>query len=174
MDAPYLTHRSLRMNPEDAEDLLTALVGEEVRAILEEGYIGTEANLEAIKDWLSSSSDADLTLSLTTPKQFSQQKVISLLEVGMDKWDGITKTQKNKVHKLPFTDMFNLRAENSYSLDEMFALITTVRSFYENRIPYLFFGTILKDVKNSNYWICINLAVIVFELKIKELFPSCL
>jgi len=171
LDAPYLTHRSLQMNPEDAEDLLTALIGEELRAILEEGYIGGEANMEAIKDWLSSSSDTDLTLSLPQSKRFSQQEVISLLEDGMEKWNGISNTQKNKVHRLPFTEMFNLKSVGSQSLDEKFALITTVRSYYENRIPYLMFGTILQEVKSSDYWICIQPRCDCIRITSKRVFP---
>ena len=150
---------------------LTRLIAEEFLAILEEGYVGEEANLRAIKDWISSSSDTDLLLSLDEPKQFSQQEVFSLLKDGMEKWNGITRAQKNKLHRLPFTEMFNLQALKSQSLDEMFALITTVRSSYENRIPHLIFGTILREVKDSNYWICIQPRCDCVRISSKRIFP---
>jgi hypothetical protein len=157
LDAPYLTHRSLQMNPEDAEDLLTALIGEELRAILEEGYIGGEANMEAIKDWISSLDDEQkLTLSLNNPVDFDRDKIIELLKVGITNWDGIqSKNQKEKVYKI-LTKMFQPESSSDKFLDEKFALLTTNRSYYEKRVPSLTLGTIIQKLTDKSYWVCIQ------------------
>lgn len=55
LDAPFLTHRALQVDPRDAEEHITSLIAEEILAILEEAQVGQETtNLEAIKKWLDS------------------------------------------------------------------------------------------------------------------------
>ena len=172
LDAPYLTHRALQMNPEDAEDLLTTLVSEELRAILEEGYIGGEANLDAIKDWISSLDDEKkLTLALNNPVDFDHDKIVELLEVGIKEWDGIqSQNQKEKAYKI-LTKMFQLESLSSEFLDEKFALLTTNRSYYEKRIPTLTLGTIVQKLTDNFYWICIQPRCDCVRITSKRVFP---
>ena len=59
LDAPYLTHRVLQVDPEDAEDQLCALVAGEFHAILQEGYVAKNANLETIKAWIEGKFSPD-------------------------------------------------------------------------------------------------------------------
>lgn len=167
LDAPYLTHRALQMNPEDAEELLSSLIADEIQAILEEEDVGKGANIDSIKDWISSLHTSTLTLDLPTPKDFNQEKVIELLKLGVDKWDG---AKKNKSYTC-LTKMFRPQFLTDETLDEKFALITTVRSYYENRIPYLVFGTILQNIKSSDYWVCIQPRCDCVRIPSKRVFP---
>lgn len=53
LDAPFLTHRALQVDPRDAEEHLTSLIAEELQAILAEAQIGQKTtDLETIKSWL--------------------------------------------------------------------------------------------------------------------------
>ena len=167
LDAPYLTHRALQMNTEDAEELLTALIAEELRAILEEGNVGEEANLDSIREWLLSIHAQTLTLPLQEPQNFGQEKIIELLRYGIDKWDG---AKKSKAHML-LTKMFKPQSLIDEFLDEKFALITTVRSSYEKRKPKLMFGTIVQNVEDSSYWVCLQPRCDCVRIKSARVFP---
>lgn len=172
LDAPYLTHRALQVNPEDAEEFLAALIAEELLTILEEGNVGSEANLDSIKDWLSSSGGSEFVLPLEKkPKTLSQDQVFDLLSIGIDAWDQASNKQKKNPHKLPLTEMFRFRALDSQDLDEKFGLVTTLRSSYEKREPRLMFGTIVQNVTDSGYWVCLQPRCDCVRIESDRAFP---
>jgi len=55
-------------------------------------------------------------------------------------------------------------------LDEKFAFITTMRSYYENHIPFLNLGTVLKK-EPSDYWVCIQPRCDCVRITSTRVFP---
>lgn len=166
LDAPYLTHRVLLFKPDEAEDLLSALVAEELQGILEDARVGSRANLEAVEAWVQAKQEAGVhfTLELGTgnDEPLTIEKVIDLLRMGIQNQDwnltGLSNTKRNNAHKLPLVRMFQPDHPNPGSLDEKFAFITTMRACYEHYVPRLTLGTILKTGSDPiySYWVCIQ------------------
>lgn len=159
LDAPFLTHRVLLPTPEDAEEHLTTLITAEFLAILEEGNIGNTVNAEAIRTWVESAGkDFFLQFGKET-RHLSEAEICTLLEKGIEKWnvEGVSKSAKNRSYKY-LSAMFHLRPSEFQALDEEFALITILRSYYEQRTRSLTLGTILKhhNSKELSYWLCIQ------------------
>ncbi|MGB0386306.1 MAG: response regulator receiver domain [Ardenticatenaceae bacterium] len=180
LDAPYLTHRALLPQPDDAQELLVSLLTEELHGILEESEVGDEANLEAIRAWLESQAEVEDNWWLNLEKndlRISTDRLDALMKDGIQKWkiEGLsknkTKKMKNKPHLLPLTAMFNMNRAEEEALDERFAYLTTMRSYYSHSSPILTLGTILKDKQDSSYWVCIQPRCDCVRLKEARSFP---
>jgi hypothetical protein len=172
LDPPYLTHRALLDSTEDAEDLLTGLISEEIGAILEEKSVGSVTNLESIKNWLLLHNKPNFTLRLSNElKEIPLDRIVNLLEVGVNEWDEISNSQKKKAHTLPLTDLFKFENDDNRYLDEAFSLITTNRSFYERTLPTLTFGTILQKVRDKSYWVCLQPRCDSVRIEKERFFP---
>lgn len=171
LDAPYLTHRALLVNPEDAEEFLTELIAEELRAILDEESVGRGANLELIKEWLLSSNKENFVLALNPQISFSLQETLDILQTGLKDCAKIMSTKKERPHKLPFTAMFRPDAITHKDLDERFSLITTIRTRYEKKKPRLTFGTILQRVNDNSFWVCMQPRCDAVRVDSERAFP---
>ena len=147
LDAPYLTHRALQMNPEDAEDFLTELVAEELRAILEEESIGNVANIEMIILWLLATKNAEFPFCLDETS-LTFDDVIQFLSTGISNSEKISKNKLDRPHKLPLTRMFTPQTIEDDNLDERFSLLTISRTYYQKKKPRLTFGSIIHNEKN--------------------------
>lgn len=160
LDAPYLTHRALLQQPDDAQELLLSLLSEELHGILEESQVGDEANLEAIRDWLANKAQVldnfTLDVGKNQPLPITMDNLDALIKDGISSWqiDGLSKSKKSNPHKLSLTAMLNMDGAKDESLDERFAYLTTMRSTYNPDSPVLTLGTILKQ--DSSYWVCIQ------------------
>jgi len=165
LDAPYLTHRALLVEPEDAEDYLTSLIAEELRDILEEINIGAIANLNTIKAWLKGKEDSGGCFVLKRPQgeklievKLSQEDICDLLSGGVSKWK-CKDIPIGKPLNLALTEMFHGEESSSLSLDDSFAVAATMRSHYGSRNPALTFGAILKSEsveEGPHYWVCLQ------------------
>lgn len=164
LDAPYLTHRSLLANPEEAEEHIVALVAAELSAILEEKDVKANANIEAIKRWIDYKKPGDdkfiLEVSPGSIQQLENALIIELLEKGISKVDetkyGLSKTQKSNPHKVGFSQMYQCTDKIKRNLDEKFAVIASLRSFYGKPVPRLNLGSIIKTTDTVQYYICIQ------------------
>lgn len=168
LDAPYLTHRALLLNPSEAEDLLTALVAEELQAVLEEARVGNQANIDAIRAWVTAMGQDGQTFRLvlsegSEPLSISAEQIIDLLEMGIqsEDWeiDGLSKSKKTKnTHTLPLVRMFAPQHNSPNSLNEKFAFVTTMRACYSAYVPKLTLGTLLRteSTELASYWVCIQ------------------
>ena len=164
LDAPYLTHRSLLANPEEAEEHIVALVAAELSAILEEKDVKANANIEAIKRWIDYKKPGDdkfiLEVSPGSIQQLENALIIELLEKGISKVDetkyGLSKTQKSNPHKVGFSQMYQCTDKIKRNLDEKFAVIASLQSFYGKPVPRLNLGSIMKTTDTVQYYICIQ------------------
>ena len=167
LDAPYLTHRALLTEPREAEALLIALVSEELRAVLEESYTYQESavSIDSIRDWIQAQtqSQGDFELNLPDLTIFNQEQVISILENGLStviqNIDGLSNKKKKKLERRPhredFTKGFALGDPEFSNLDEKFAFVTSMRSYY-GHTPRLTLGSIIKHQIEATYWLCMQ------------------
>ena len=162
LDAPYLTHRALLTEPEDAEEYLETLIAEELQTILEEANVGAAASLETIRSWLRDKTRHGNSFVLRWMKNdqpndkiLGEQDICNLLNVGNERWQcqGAPKAQSRM---MLLTNMFHAKHTAPECLDERFAYVTTVRSHYGQRIPRLTLGTVLKNEKSGLCWVCIQ------------------
>ena len=171
LDAPYLTHRALQVNPEDAEELLTELVAEEIRAILEEESVGSGANIEVIREWLLATRDANVILRLDDQISFTITEIVNLLSSGINDCVKISRTKRTNPHKLPLTEMFKPQELFGQALDERFSLLTIIRTHYQKKKPKLTFGTILQKVRDKRYWVCMQPRCDSVRIESERAFP---
>lgn len=156
LDAPYLTHRALLQCTEDAEILLPSLFSEEIRSILEEYSVGECANIEVIKNWLLLHEKNNFTLRIgESEDDIPLDKIVTLLNVGIADWGELNKSKKKKSYK-SLTDLFRFENDKDKFLDDRFSFITTNRSFYGKIAPELRFGTIIQDISDESYLVCIQ------------------
>lgn len=155
LDAPYLTHRLLLTNPDDAKEQLILLIAGEILAILEEAQTGEKIDIDAIKAWIKEKNVTEFILDGNT--QFTHNQLVDLLKNGIEKFDGISHSIKRNAHQKPFTSMLSGQPNNAQFLDNKFSCFTTMRSFYKLHNPKLTLGTIIKsDSKKPEYWLCIQ------------------
>lgn len=192
MDAPFLAHRAMLPQPEEASDLLVNLVGTELIAVLEGYQVGRAADesngVDIIKAWIERSE----ALGYEFAKRFSVgskdssgalSQLLTLLRKGVA--DGTLKNQfasfKNDPQKRGLTDKLRPASKNADELEHRFAVLTTLKSNYHTLAnpPALFPGTLLKEVTletegepQPKYWVCIQ--PICDSVRIKQetrLFP---
>jgi hypothetical protein len=157
LDAPFLTHRIMQINPEDAENLLVELIAEELRAILDEESVGQESNIDNIRQWLIATNNNGLTLQKNDSQtSFSVDEITKVLIEGYKTCAKFSLREKEKPHKLLLTAMFMPPWVTDQDLDERFSIITTLRTHYKNKCPKLTFGTILQNYADKSYWVCIQ------------------
>jgi hypothetical protein len=175
MDAPFLAHRAMLPQPEDANQLLVYLVGAELTAVLDGYEVGNIADErkgnDIIRAWVEK-KEAD-GIKFSERFQVSDDSeglgaLCDLLRKGVVEGalPGQSATQREKVTKDPHkADLTGKLAEDKTSgtiLDEEFAALTSLKSDYRVRPPALFPGSILKEMPPTGaeqlfkYWVCIQ------------------
>jgi hypothetical protein len=192
MDAPFLAHRAMLPQPEEASTLLVNLVGTELMAVLEGYQVGSAADesngVDIIKAWIERSE----ALGYEFAKRFSVgsknssgalSQLLTLLRKGVadDTLKGQFASFKNDPQKRGLTDKLRPASKNADELEHRFAVLTTLKSNYHTLTnpPALFPGTLLKEVTletegepQPKYWVCIQ--PICDSVRIKQetrLFP---
>ena len=177
LDYPYLSHRALLTQPDDAAELAVELVMGEVRAILEHNAVGSHANIEAINAWVDARFEEDRTFSYPNEdfKPISRKSLKLLLNRGRDNFGAEHASEKkiksfmNKFKTHPSELFMDLPTEASFR-DLEFARLTTVRGRLgtddgstEDPLPMLDLGTILRTTEKSegtserhSYWLCVQ------------------
>lgn len=159
LDAPYLTHRALLPEPQDAENHLTALVVGELQDVLEEAQVGSLSDLNYIKSWLEVNADDGKKYKLQVSgqeREFTCKEISKLLEDSLENWTKLSPTQQKKGHRLQLTRMFKGKNEESEFYDEKFAFKTSIRTYYGRSSPKLTLGTIIKLKDENEYLVCIQ------------------
>ena len=165
LDAPYLTHRTLSPNPEDAEDHIVALIGAELSTLLEEREVRKRANIDAIKYWIENKRPGSATFVLNahgSTCELTKENVIQLLEKGISNVDRsdysgrLSRTDFQSPHAIKLSKMYHCDDMSSENLDERFAELFTLKSFYGKPNPRLNLGTIIKAINSNIHYICIQ------------------
>lgn len=177
MDAPYLTHRVLLPIPSDAEELLPFLISKDLQGILEDADICSLSDFESISIWVKDKIGRGITYKHKSNQgeeiiTFTEEQVLDLINRGIKNWDQLGRIGSlTKWHKLNLSKMLSGYSEETEFLDERFAYLTFMRSFYEYFIPALTLGTILKRVRDNTFWICLQPSCDTVRLVKPEAFP---
>jgi hypothetical protein len=190
LNAPYLTHRALLPNPEDAETLLNTLVAKEIQGIIEESNVGHQGGLDAIKEWLAS-QDPPVVIDFDLNNQKvlfdTSEKIGTLLERGIhstlkdrggltgevsnNQLKEVLKELEKNAHNLPWTKSFGRNDQIDDFSDDKFANITIMRSYYERSVPKMTLGTILKNNDDNTYWLCLQPRCDCVRIETNRAFP---
>lgn len=179
LDGPFLAHRAMLPHPEDANDLLTQLVGAELTAVLEGKEISRVADefggKDIIQAWVEL-NDSEM-IGMKEPG-FAEKfriangpeaiaKVSKLLRGGLFDKDlpADFQSMKKAPHKASLTSKLSRYLEPEV-LEYRFAILTTLRSDYRVKAPSLFPGTILREISENSdeaagaqrmkYWVSIQ------------------
>lgn len=167
LDAPYLTHRMLISEPDDATDFLVALIASELRGVLDEQSVGTQASGHAIEAWLeerhSSKAQFEIGNNRGTNSLSRDQVKQWLLEGYFEPYDeGRMKYLRKKSDEIT-AQLSNEDADQATRLDMEFAMLTSLRTRDKGTeiVPMLTLGTIVEDITDVNegspqYWLCIQ------------------
>lgn len=174
MDAPFLAHRIMLPQPEDANNLLVYLVGAEIAAVLDGNDVGKIAEeaygKDVIRLWLQFRNDEEKSLaenfSVENTEGFLDDLYL-LIRKGFNEKSLREELKQlgDKPHKAELTTKLCPLGHESQILEYKFAILTTLKSTYSDseKEPFLSFGTILKEVPLSTvanaptrYWVCIQ------------------
>lgn len=189
IDAPFLAHRAMLPQPEDASGLLIHLVGGELTAVLEGNEVGKVADqsegTDIIKAWVEMNEAGGYGFA----KRFSVKEssdvlaqLLTLLRKGVA--DAALKDNfasfKSKPHKHDLTKKLCPSSKSASDLEHEFAILTTLKSDYrsESKPPPLLPGTLLKQTVMSTgteqsfrYWVCIQPICDCFRITETRSFP---
>ena len=184
LDAPFLTHRILIAQPEDASEFLVSLVGEELRSIINTKDVYAQTGFDAIQVWMDEShSGASLSVlddnNNSTP--LDKELIKRLIQLGGEAFSGagIPGLKRNSAHKKLTHALSRLQDKAKAStFDEEFAMLTTLQTRYEGAAstPLLSLGVILAKIElqspsidliqkdgegaigegKTSYWLCIQ------------------
>jgi len=170
LDAPFLSHRAMLPQPEDANALLVQLIGGELTAILDGHEVGGAADsflgVNMLKAWI----DARKQDGYEFAKRFSAGKQTDVLDqlntllrdgVSSDTLHAPFDSFKKDPQKRDLTQKLAIKDTNAEELEHRFAVLTTLKSNYRSSThpPLLVPGTLVKksgEEGRPNYLICIQ------------------
>lgn len=192
LDAPFLAHRAMLPQPEDADSLLVYLLGAELTAVLEGHEVGKVADnyagMDVVRAWIEM-HEAEMhatkergfanKFSIKNTREFIDD-LCKLLRDGFE--DKALPEQfvsmKDKPHKAKLTEKLSRKPKDAIALEYEFAALTTLKSDYRIKPPALLPGTILKEIpsnedapRKSKYWVCIQPACDCVRIEKSRSFP---
>ena len=176
MDPPYLAHRVLLPNPDDAMYHAVDIIASEFHSLLDTYEVGEKANLRTIEAWIDMKSREGTSFEVEVPnndiKPVDLEHIREWQRVGIKKSDwwsekNISGNKKDKFSKHgheKLTQTFCAEGMNATELDYRFATITSFKNPYgrSERRPILTLGTVIKSEsaagsnKSEKFWLCIQ------------------
>jgi Response receiver domain len=185
LDAPFLAHRALLPEPDDATEHLVSLIASELRSILQEYDVGQEANEDILKAWLGTNiSSLGEILDVHTQQYQEEEKSNKIIKIlynlltsnDQTKWNNIA---AQGIHKKQFLkracELFC--NSNAQKLEDEFSRLHSVKTRYKfhEPIPHLTLGTIVLKEKiyrsqtlssnETEYLLCVQPACLSVRLK---------
>jgi hypothetical protein len=189
IDAPFLAHRAMLPQPDDASAQLIHLIGSELTAVLEGNEVGKVADesegIDVIKAWIDMNEASGYEFAKRFKIKDATDVLIqlnTLLRKGVadNTLQGVFKTFKNNPHKRELTAQLCSSSKTASDLDHEFASLTILKSDYrtESNPPALFPGTLLKEIlpvaeaePSFRYWICIQPVCDCVRITVTRSFP---
>ena len=192
IDAPFLAHRAMLDQPEDANSLLVYLVGTELIAILEGNEVGKTADeheaVDIIRAWLDmNEAKIQEAGGRGMAKQFSVKDSPEFLDdlCKMLRKGVADSTLKDELkifnedpHKKKLAEKLSVERESAGAMGHKFAVLTTIKSDYRVNPPALLPGTLLKEFPQSTdpkirpkYWVCIQPICDCVRIRGERSFP---
>lgn len=149
IDPPYLAHRVLLPNPDDAMDHIIDILSSEIHSILSDHSVGERANIKMIKAWLELKKQKGDTFNVRLDvhnENLDLENICELAENGFikSKWlDGYVKKKhtgigiekindkKDDIEKKVYnalTNTFCVEGEDATELDYKFARLTSLKN----------------------------------------------
>ena len=180
LDAPYLEHRAMLTNPEDAEEYLVRLITSEIGAVLEAADARTPVDMKSIEAWLDHVFE-DLPQPETVfkdGKEPDKSSLLSLIEQGAGGTD-LPETLENfgkygrNAHKKGIAETLSANGFDSEDSVFEFAALTLLQSKYSSSPPMLTLGTILREKTEGtpSYWLCVQPRCDSVRIKDNRNFP---
>jgi hypothetical protein len=186
IDAPFLSHRAMLTQPEDAGNLLIYLIGAELTAILDGVEVSKVADEhdgnDIIRAWLDMKEKGGQEFAARFPTGSPASVLSDLCKllrkgIGDDSLREELKAFKNNPHKKELTKKFSDTKASATDLEHQFAILTSIKSDYRVRPPALLPGSLLKEtrqkdnVKKTFYWVCIQPICDCVRIKERRAFP---
>lgn len=177
IDAPFLAHRAMLEQPDDANGLLVYLIGAELTAILEGNEVAKVADehkaVDIIRAWLEmNEAKIQEAGGRGLAKQFSIKDspeflddLCKMLRKGVENnaLKEEFKVFREEPHKKKLAEKLSADRKSAGKMEQKFALLTTLKSDYRVNLPALLPGTLLKEFPPSSgakvrhkYWVCIQ------------------
>lgn len=162
LDRPFVSHRVFSGPVEDVENHITPLIASEVQSIIEQSDISEQLNAKAITAWIQSDINGGFEKGLI-PKCSNEQLLRIIKHYVNNGAEVEPKGDLNfsNVHELltgntakkkaKFTRL--LGAKDPEKQEQEFAVLTSLVTSYEERLPTLRPGTIITD--GGDYYLCI-------------------
>ncbi|HII81629.1 MAG TPA: hypothetical protein HA261_14865 [Methanosarcina sp.] len=188
IDPPYLAHRALLPNPDDAKNHAIDIITSEFHSILENYEVGENANFEAIEAWIKreeqKGNSFELAINDSDIIELEADNICEFEKCGIENsnWfeTKVSKTKRGKFsksgHKL-LTKTLCVGSEDPVTLDYKFAMLTSLKNNYGlSKIkPILTLGTIVMDADRDpdtrSFWLCIQPRCDSVRLEDKRSFP---
>lgn len=190
IDPPYLAHRALLPNPDDAKNHAIDIITSEFHSILESYEVGENANFEAIEAWIKREEQKGSSFKLSISDSDSDiieleaDNICEFEKRGIENsnWfeTKVSKTKRGKFsksgHKL-LTKTLCTGSEDPVRLDYKFAMLTSLKNNYGllKIKPILTLGTIVmelnSDPETQSFWLCIQPRCDSVRLEDERSFP---
>ena len=172
VDAPYVAHRVLSTPPEEAEDHPVPLVASEIEGVLADAVAGLVGR-DALGDWLATVADAPLGEGLNLEPDKFREALLDLAVEGLQghdskahgtEWHTLVQRLRGKTNKSPkgalsdLTNRMTPEDTDGQLADMKFAVLTAVRSQYDEPHPTLRLGSIVAvgGLEDTDYRLCIQ------------------
>ncbi len=175
LDAPYLTQRALLAQPDDAAELLVALVIAELRSILDDHGLGDRAGMAIVGPWLEARHPGEFVFKGKDNKEvrIPMEDVREWLRTA-NRPEPLGKRDRHD----ELTGQFCQPPAAAAELDAEFAVLTALRTRYMTAVkpPMLTLGTIVAEnpaggQETTLYWLCIQPQCDCVRLTGERAFP---
>lgn len=169
VDPPYVSHRAMMYPPEEAAEHPVPLIAAEIEGVLADApQIRDLVGPEVIADWLDDLTGVSLGDGLAMSSDDFKAQLVDLLAIGLDMHSGSEGNWKQLVARLrEYRDRgaagvlsreLGRHDERGLSADLEFAVLTSVRSQYEQPVPVLRLGTVVAigEPDSRRYGLCIQ------------------
>jgi len=167
MDIPYLHHRALLENPDDAPEYAVGVVLSELKSAVDKRSIGTRTS---DKDQVKARLDELLSDENLTFQKGNKGDTISIKR--LDAFDAIVngldlkklnlqgKDSKKETARRQFSSIFfDGDQEKAFLLSKEFAVLSSIsmhpQSFFGDSKPRVGLGSVLRGADNT-YWVCLQ------------------
>lgn len=172
MDPAFLAHRALLPIMDDSSELLKESISTSIRAIFDYEEIESMCNIEHINNWIDDKISEPKTLKMDNSSiniggnelKIWQSEGVEVMCEDISKNashnQNISKIQIEKYIKKSLVDNISsyFSPIQKDDVDELFSTLTHHKSNYmiPSYTPTLSLGSVVKEEKRGNYWLCIQ------------------
>lgn len=183
LDPSYLGHRAAQVEPSDSEETLIGLVSAEIRSVLDDHCIGTQANHESIKRWLTHHQQMGSRFGAFSTDgkevQITEPELLRIIKDGLGDDDALRATAKRLNHdigvgtlkqiKKRATELFTATGKEARLSDALLSERMALRTHYRHPQRALQLGTLVAC--DGEILVCVQPLCDAVRLKRARAFP---